>query len=137
MRISIFRLCPGAFACFFATPDAITISPRKPRVAAGNDRTSVTLSLPRNWRLSARMRASDTSATHTSPRADAGAIFVSHGPSPRTAAACSAEAFWREGESGHATLTRRRAAAIGVVGLHDRLHELVTHDVALVEVDER
>ena len=39
--------------------------------------------------------------------------------------------------SGVATLTRRRAAAIRVVCLHDRLHELVPHDVALVEVDER
>ena len=83
------------------------------------------------------MRASDTSATHTSPRAAAGAIFVSHGPRPLVAAACSAAAPRREGESGHATLTRRRAAAIGVVRLHDRLHELVTDDVALIEVDER
>src|SRR5688572_20127451 len=115
----------------------MTTSPRNPRVSAGNDSTSVTLSLPRNWRFSARMRASDTSATHTSPRAAAGAIFVSHGPSPLVAATSSAEAPRREGESGHATLTRRRAAAIGVVGLHDRLHELVTHDVAFVEVDER
>src|SRR5688500_5068256 len=134
-RISVFRLCPAAFACFFATPDAITISPRKPRVpalsgvegSAGNDKTSVTSSLPRNWRLSARMRASDTSATQTSPRADAGARFASQGPRPRGVSS----------PSGHATLTRRRAAAIDVVSLHDRLHELVTHDVALVEVDER
>src|SRR5688572_32221950 len=115
-------------------PEAITTSPRNPRVPAGNDSTSVTLSLPRNWRLRARMRVSDTSATQRSPFADAGANLVSQGPRPRIAAACSAEALLREGESGHATLTRRRAAAIGVVGLHDGLHELVTHHVALVEV---
>src|ERR1043165_5726789 len=40
-------------------------------------------------------------------------------------------------ESGLATLTRRRAAAIGIVGFHDRLHEFVTHHVALIELDER
>src|SRR5687767_1295644 len=113
------------------------MSPRNPRVCAGKDRTSVTLSLPRNWRLSARMRKSETSATQTSPLADAGAIFESQGPSPRVAAHFPTVAACREGGSGHATLTRRRAAAIGVVGLHDRLHELVTDDVALVEVDER
>src|SRR5688572_10638821 len=108
-------------------PDAITISPRNPRVCAGNDSTSVTLSLPRNWRLRARMRASDTSATQRSPFADAGENFVNQGPRPR--GVCS--------PSGHATLTRRRAAAIDVVGPHDGLHELVTHDVALIEVGER
>src|ERR1044071_5389111 len=74
------------------------------------------------------MRRSETIAMLRSPRAFAGAIFVNQGASPRVDVASP---------SGLATLTRSRAAAaIGVVGLHDRLHEFVTHHVAFVEVDE-
>ena len=50
--------------------------------AAGNDRTSVTLSFLRNWRFSARIFASATIATVTSPRADFGALRASQGPRP-------------------------------------------------------
>ena len=39
-----------------------------PAVSAGNDRTSVALFLPRNWRLSLRIAASVVSSTETCPR---------------------------------------------------------------------
>ena len=83
------------------------------------------------------MRRSEMIATHRSPRADAGAMRASHGPRPRVAESLPAEAAFCDGGSGQATLTRRRAAAISVVGLHDSLDELMTHHVALVEIDER
>src|SRR6478672_12645205 len=106
----------------------MTISPRNPRSPEGKDSTSVTRSLPRNWRLSARIRRSEMIAMLRSPFAAAGATFAIQAPSPRVAGLTA---------SGVATLTRSRAAAICVVCLDDRLHEFVADHVALVEVNER
>src|SRR6478672_9858740 len=106
----------------------MTISPRNPRSPEGKDSTSVTRSLPRNWRLSARIRRSEMIAMLRSPFAAAGATFAIQAPSPRVAGLTA---------SGVATLTRSRAAAICVVCLDDRLHEFVADHVALIEVDER
>src|SRR4051794_36433462 len=87
------------------------------------------------------MRRSDTIAMLRSPFAAAGAALTIHLPSPRVTStrACLDEAPEPAlgAESGLAMLTRNRAAAICVVCLDDRLHELVANHVALVEVDER
>src|SRR5689334_9442053 len=73
-----------------------------------------------------------------SPRAFDGATRASHRPRPRNAAAGAAPAVeLPERWSGVATLTRRRPVVIRVVRLDDRLHELVTYHITLVEVDER
>src|SRR5258708_35711993 len=83
------------------------------------------------------MRASLTSATLTMPFARAGATRRSHAARPGTA---------RRRPRSSAMPTRRPGSPSGMldvaarerlVGLHDLLHELVPHDVAIVEVDER
>src|SRR5262245_58827322 len=78
------------------------------------------------------MRASETSATAISPRADAGATRASHAASPGARAG-------RPRPSLTTTASRllSGSTAVRFVGLHDLLHELMAHDVALVEVDER
>src|SRR5678815_5563198 len=108
-----------------------------------NDRTSVGLSLRRNCRFSARIRASDTSAIATSRGADGGATFSSHRARPAAEPPPP-----RPSPSG--TVSRRRGCArfgapgpllsgwstVGFVRLHDLLDERVAHDVLLVEVHE-
>src|SRR5215203_1275757 len=127
---------PPCLAWRAATPAAITISPRKPRSSEGNDSTSVTASLPRNWRLRARMRRSETIPMLRSPLAFGGATRASQGPRPRAPTAFAAPPLDAAGASGVATLTRRRAAAICVVSLDDGLHEFVPDDIAFVEINE-
>src|SRR5262245_21345608 len=94
--------------------------------SAGNDRTSVARSLRRYRRLSARLRASVTSATPTSPAARAGATAENHPASPPS----------RTGRPRPSvTETRKRllsGSTVRLVGLDDLLYELMPHDVAIV-----
>src|SRR5918994_3553449 len=115
---------------------------------AGNERTSVTRSMPRYWRFRVRTRRSLTSAMVTAPRARAG----------ETRASQAASAGARTGRpSSSTTLTRRRgrgsepsdgmvasgparadaALTERLVGLDDLLHQAMAHDIFVVEMDER
>ena len=88
------------------------------------------LVLPRYLRLSARMRASLTSAMLTSPAARAGAVAASQRARPPSRTARPVPSL---------TETRRRllsGSTVRLVGLDDLLHELMPHDVAIVEMDE-
>src|SRR5918993_2087672 len=105
------------------------------------------------------MRASDTNATPNSPRAARGATAASQRPSPPSATRRPRPSLTdttrpppvRRGLSAPVPRTRGPAApkrrrreagllsgstAVGVVRLDDLLHELVTHDVFFVELDE-
>src|SRR3712207_6162124 len=78
------------------------------------------------------MRASPTSATATSPRAVRGATWASQRASPPS----------RTGRPRPSVTDTRKpllsgSTAVGVVGLHDLLHELVPHDVLFIEPNER
>src|SRR5688572_7278763 len=94
------------------------------------------------------MRASATTATVISPRARRGATASSHRPRPGARRApevttCTTRDLapdWRRPCRGDVcvapTLRLRTRAGEGIVCLHDLLHELVSDDVAVVEVDE-
>src|SRR5688572_32067620 len=77
-----------------------------------------------------RMRASETRAIPSSPRADFGATRDNHFASPpsRTARPRPSVTVTRNLLSG--------STAVGVVRLDDLLHQLVPDDVLLVEEDE-
>jgi len=80
--------------------------------------------------LSARIRASLTSAIATSPAARRGATRASHADRPPSRTARPVPSL---------TDTRKRllsGSTVGLVSLDDLLHELMAHDVAFVEVDE-
>ena len=86
--------------------------------------------LRRYLRLRARMRASLTSATLTSPAARDGATVASQRARPPSRTARPVPSL---------TTTRTRllsGSTVGLVGLDDLLHELMTDDVAVVEVDK-
>src|ERR1700704_2961259 len=98
------------------------------------------------------MRASPTSATLTTPLARAGATRRSQAARPAAASGrpCSsvtdtvnslpadARAIFRRAKAGSGSGIPRAAGVRELfVGLDDLLHELVAHDVAIVEVDER
>jgi hypothetical protein len=98
--------------------------------SAGNDSTSVGAFCARYSRFNARMRASLTSATLTSPAARGGATVASQRARPPSRTDRPAPSD---------TETCRRllsGSTVGLVGLDDLLHELMPHDVAVVEVDE-
>ena len=126
------NLVPGLFRLAFRHTVCDDDIAEKSAALCGNDSTSGTASLPRNWRLRARMRRSTRSRRNRSPRADGGRNL--HEPRPEPPCC---QSLPRRRASGLATLTCRRATAISVVGLHDSLDELMTDHVALVEIDER
>src|SRR5688500_15716828 len=90
-----------------------------------------------------RMRASETIAIATSPRALAGATRVSQRASPPSLTGRPrlsvtetrrVAAPWRLRRDGADLLSG--STGIGVVRLYDLLHQRVAHDVLLVETDE-
>src|SRR5436190_24229596 len=106
------------------------MSPSIPFSSAGNDSTSVACRRRRKRLFKARTRASVVTATVTAPRARTGATVSSHTDSARPAA------------GGRPTMSMRSADSPipagrrGIVGPDDLLHQLVAHDVGVVEVDE-
>src|ERR1051325_2233736 len=98
------------------------------RLPAGKLKTSVVASLRRYFLFNARICASETSAIESAPRARRGATRRSQAASPGA----------RTRRPLASVIVTARAAAIRelLVRLDDLLHELVAHDVALVEVDE-
>ncbi len=60
--ISFLSVNPFSCACAAAVSTAIAMSPRFNSSSAGNDKTSVVLSIPRNSRLSSRIFLSETKA---------------------------------------------------------------------------
>src|SRR5512134_3709182 len=78
------------------------------------------------------MRASETRAIATSPRALAGATRASQRARPP-----SATARPRPSETDTRSWRLLSGSTVLFVRLHDLLHERVPHDVLLVEVDER
>src|SRR6185436_4462401 len=99
--------------------------------------TSVTLSARRNLLLRPRITASVTTATDTSPRARAGALLTSQGPSPADARGRAVPSSTRTIRDGSGFRPAIFGAREALVGLDDLLHELVTNDVTLVKIDER
>src|SRR5215510_1745838 len=102
----------------------------------GNDRTSVALSLPRNWRFSSRILWSETNAM----------VAVASGepitPSIFRASNrhCSVSIFLRRWRFTTSTIEQSRLDltlfAMCFVGFDDHLDEFVTNDVFLGEVDK-
>ena len=140
--------CPAARAWRRATPAAITMSPRYAGLVR-RKREDVGRARPCRGtaRLSARTRASGTRATVTAPRARAGATPASQRAEPGRAHAArvTTSTARRDGRAASAdrsaggespSAIRRGPFECGVVRLDDLLHQLVAHDVLVVEVDE-
>src|SRR3982750_346516 len=95
-----------------------------------NESTSVTASLPRNCLLSARMRASETSAMVRSAGAAPGAVWARPAATPGPGAV-------RPRPSVMETAILLPGSTVGFVRLDDLLDERVPHHVPVVEVHER